>query len=208
MRRTRKYLVAAVLVALRLGTTAAHAADENAPSETIIIASPEDYADTPWAKLNIPAGTKLITSQAGGKKLRRLEFAGGVSFSELEDGSTVSIDRGKGGAILCSWGLYAAIKNNLDKCHPEETELRRHLELAIEKIETFIVANSLTPVTKAQLKIDLQGLLGQAPDQCRGDMSGMTQHFISRKAELLETFQKSVDDYLATPRPPVINPCL
>ena len=206
----KKALIAIVFLAQSYAYfSIAHAVENNTTSETVIIKSPEDYANTPWAKLNIPAGTKLITHKTeSGKQLYSLEFAGGVSISELENGGSLSIDNSKGGAVMCAWQIYAGMKNTMDKCHPEETELRQNFGLAVEKLERFIVANSLTPVTKIELEDALQKQFDKMPDQCTGEANKMAEKFISKKSEFLEKFQKSIDDSLAVPRPPVINPCL
>lgn len=208
MRIVRRNFATALLVSLYVYSPIV-CAMESTPSETVIIKSSEDYANTPWAKLKIPAGTKLITRKTeSGKELRSLKFVGGVSISELEDGGILSMDNSKGGAVMCAWEIYATMKNTMDKCHPEETELRQNFDLAIEKLEKFIVANNQTPITKTEIETDRQKKRDMLPDQCKGETDEMTKYFLANKSEFLEKFQESIDASLAIPRPPVLNPCL
>ncbi len=196
----------AVLAIISCLHMTSHASADNAPSEVVIIKSPEDYAKTPWAKLNIPLGTKLLTRKIDNdKELHRLEFVGGVSMWELEDGEILSVDHSGGGAILCLQFIYVDLKNMMDKCRPEETEIRETLDLAIEKIENFIVTNSLSPVTKAELENARQTSRDKFPVQC--ELYSEVEGLIPKKTEL-ERFQKSIDASIATPRPPVIETCL
>jgi len=171
----------------------------------IIIKSSEDYADTQWAKLNIPIGTKLlINTVKDGSKLYKLEFAGGVTIEELENGSTLSVDMSKGGAVLCAWDIYAHIKNTLDICHPEEKELRRNIDLIVHKVNNFIVANSLEPITQTELEKIISEKGNDTSIQCQSEI---TERILFYKSEMTK-LQALVDESLATPRPPVLNPCL
>lgn len=182
----------------------AHAATGNDASEIIIIKSPKDYADTPWAKLNIPPGTKLsIRKTESGKELHYLEFEGGVSISEGEDGSILGMDDSKNGAVLCWWGIYTSIKAVLDECHLEETEFRKEIDLVVEKLKNFIVANSLSPVTKSELTDYVQNERKKLHGKCENkEMEQFIKQFKSMP------LQKIIDESLAVPRPPVTNPCL
>lgn len=205
---TRTHLLAAFLLISSACLPMASAAEGNSHVQKITIKSPADYAKTPWAKLNIPAGTKLLTRKAeNGKELHRLEFAGGVTIEELEEGGTLSMDNSKGGAVMCLWDIYATIKSSVDKCYPEEKEMRQNFELGMDKLEKFIIANSLTPVTKE----DLDNALKKKQDnvaQCPPETDKIAKNFVAKKTEMMAKFQKSIDEALIVPRPPVLNPCL
>jgi hypothetical protein len=192
-------------------------AQESKIISSVIIKSAKDYANTRWAELNIPVGTKLITTKSpDGKVLSQLEFEGGVTISELEKGGTLEIDYNKSGAIMCGWGVYRHLKLLMDECHRDEIEVREKLDVAVSRYKDFIVANSLRPVTRAGLEDEFQKLISDSlqrsgkitPDICKGDFDNFAQQILSQKSYWLEHFDKSLDESLATPRPPVINPCL
>jgi hypothetical protein len=205
----RKNLLAVFFLCSYLYAPIANAAEGGmANAKTLIIKSSEDYANTPWAKLRIPAGTKLITYQSkSGKELHNLEFVGGVSISELENGDILSVDN-NGGGVMCAWEISADIRTTLEKCYPKEKELKQNFDLVIEKLKNFIVANNLTPITKEELENDLQKKRKDFPDRCTANVRGMAEKLVLHKYEFIKEFQKSTDAFLATPRPPVFNPCL
>ncbi len=176
---------------------------------TVTIKSPEDYASTPFAAWRIPAGTKLLTHiPAKGKALHTLEFPGGVTMEENESGSLMGSDHSGKGAVMCTWMIYASIKGEFDACHTEEKEWRSQLDIAAEKMENFILANSLTPVTKESLVKNLDQERQKAARRCGRTKEDFAQSFITKKADILPKFQLGIDEMLAVARPPVTNPCL
>jgi len=206
-----------VLSVFLLFHSAVSMAQESEVINSITIETAKDYANTRWAELNIPVGTKLITTKSpSGKVLRQLKFAGGVTISELEKGGTLEMDHNVGGGIMCLWGLYRNVKLLMDECHREETEVREKLDVALSRLKDFIVANSLTPVTLSGLEDQFQKHIAESlqrtgkkmPDICKGGGAQIALQFLSTKSSWLEHFPKTLDVLLATPRPPVINPCI
>jgi hypothetical protein len=77
---------------------------------------------------------------------------------------------------------------------------------AIDRIDDFIVANSLIPVSKAELQKGAASRRENVSQLCRSDgLAGMVKAFGSISHD---KFMSSVADLLSVPRPPVMNPCL
>lgn len=114
-------------------------------------------------------------------------------------------------AVLCAWQIYVAVKLAADVCFPDShAELRQDLTDAVGRIKRFIVANSLTPVTDADLDAYVQHEAQQAAKRPR---SASVTELCSGSLKELEDEghakrRSEVDDLLAEPRPPVMNPCL
>ena len=206
-----------ILIVFLLVHSVASVAQEGKIISSVTIQSAKDYANTRWEGLNIPAGTRLnMIMSPSGKVLRQLEFAGGVTISELEKGGTLEIDHSKGGGIMCGWGLSRHLKLFMDECHRDEIEVREKLDIAVSRYKDFIVANSLRPVTQAALEDEFQKNISDGlqrsgktmPDICKGDFDKFARQILSQKSYWLEHIDKSLDESLATPRPPVNNPCM
>ncbi len=164
-----------------------------------------------WEEISKRPDVKITTEN--GRKTAH--FASGVSMTGEHKGA----DRSGKGAVLCGWEMYVAIRNMVEICsHPEESEIIKNLNYAIEKTNDFIVANSLHPVTKADLEKGIKArLIGLKEDmsmleeydirqECSsGHAAEMKQRMISLSSE---EFRKAVDDFLSIPRPPVMEPCL
>jgi hypothetical protein len=177
-----------------------------------------DLKGTPWENLKVPMGTKFsIRKDSNGKEFKSLEFPGGVSIYETEHG-IVSVDNSGYGAVMCAWGIYSNLRNAMDIC-PESLDenLKKQIDIAIQRINDFIIANSLSPVTQEQLEErsrkdlkDWQNRRSKMSEEmrnkeCSGDIVNIIQSLKNRPTKEL---QDSVDKLLSIPRPPVINPCL
>lgn len=179
-------------------------ANLHAEEKTIIIQSETDYANTPWAKLKIPAGTKLITNDLGA---RRLEFKNDVSITDQGGGEMLGIDNSKTGAVLCLWQILVPVKASMDTCYPEKKQVRATMDQIVENLKVFIMANSLSPVNEADLDKYIQKRQQDMQGTCARENKHMTR-FSNMSEEKLEELKKGIDASLALPRPPVLNPCL
>ncbi len=164
-----------------------------------------------WEEISKRPDVKISTEN--GRKTAH--FSSGVSMTSKHKG----VDRSGKGAVLCGWEMYVALRNMVEICSPsEESEIMKNLNYAIEKTNDFIVANSLHPVTKADLEKGIKARLIVLKE----DMSMLEEydirqecssgHAAQAKKRLIslssEEFRKSVDDFLSIPRPPVMEPCL
>ncbi len=156
-------------------------------------------------------GTEIVKRTENGAEVVEIR-RGGVTVV-IRDGQQVGTDTSRHGAVLCSWEMMVGLKAAADICFPQEfTEVSELLGEAIAAYDTFIVANSLTPVTKADLE-------ARAEERARRLKAG-GQACLNMRRDLLEPFaerlktrsraevMRSVAEALSVPRPPVMNPCL
>lgn len=157
------------------------------------------------------SGTDVIQRSEDGSKILAVR-RGSVTLL-LEDGNIVGFDSSPHGAVLCAWEITVGIKTAIDVCFPGEfTELASLLDEEIGMLDDFIVANSLTPVTKAKLQARLgerRGRIEPGSNHCRT----MRQSFIEPLVAHLQStsraeLRRQIDQTLAVPRPPVMIPCL
>lgn len=172
-------------------------------------------------KITVTEKPELSTSsnpKSNGKTYRKATFTGGVVIQEV-DGGIVGWDISPHGAVLCGWEIYTTIKNTAEACSSEEkNEFKDNINYAVNKFNDFIVANSLTPVSKNELEEKIQkrfleqkeALSKMSKDEfqqtCSSDFIVGTRKQIKSMSQ--EKFRKSIDDALSVPRPPVMNPCL
>jgi hypothetical protein len=122
------------------------------------------------------------------------------------------------GAVLCSWLIWIDLRNEIDLCYPTEfRQVRANLSEAIDVANDFIVANSPTPVKKAELEAFIEKRLAKT----RADLAAGKQTVIDCKNKNTRThwlepmskqshedFRRQVDDFLSVRRKPLMNPCL
>jgi hypothetical protein len=158
-----------------------------------------------------------MKKNSDGKDLRTAAFSGGVVITEQEDGSVLGMDNTGHGAIICAWGLYTEIKNWLDKCGTEEEKkLQEIVSSYVERLNDFIVGNSVMPITKQDMGVKSkaradffnQKIPAVTGDDLRQqcDSSGIVT-FVNAMKTQPEFFNDSIDKMLSVPRPPVMNPC-
>lgn len=135
--------------------------------------------------------------------------------------ATVTIDIDKDGmlgvdrdtAVLCLWNEYTKLHIGADYCFPDnEREMREDFADAVERFKDFIVANSLTSVRRSDLDAYVAkrraDFLAQAPKADPGaPRCPRTDLFTDYRADGREKRRAEVARILATPRPPVMNPC-
>lgn len=160
-------------------------------------------------------GTEVISGRAtDGTEIVTIKRAGVEVI--LQGDREISIDRARP-AVLCTWGLAVEAKIAADLCYPNEyTKVSKMLSDYVDAANNFIVANSLRPVTKADLeksiaqrraemaaRIEKHGVSSARKSVCQGQ--GQLLAAWSREPE---KFRQELWEGLAVPRPPAKNPCL
>jgi hypothetical protein len=158
----------------------------------------------------LPGAQTTTTKSTDGSEVTEVKLPNGVVFHrERRNGetSTYGADLSGHGAVMCAWRIYNGLAAALESCPEYRNEpLKADLADAIDRINDFIVANSLSPVTKAELERTAAAAMKEnVPRLCQsGDLAGML-----KSAGLAhDRFMSSVADLLSIPRPPVTNPCL
>lgn len=176
-----------------------------------------------WDALAKRPDAKVIDGVSDkGEATRRIELASGVSFSLERHGdriSSVGTDTSGRGAVQCSWEIYVGVRAYTEACFPgEDRSFEADLDNAIDRMNDFIVENSLVPVTKAQL----QDAVGLRKRQAIESVSGPSEDDRRKRCEanavgpMASAFRSTSHDkrvstlntLLSVKRPPVMNPCL
>jgi hypothetical protein len=163
-----------------------------------------------------------------GTEIRKVMLPGGVLLEmELTDGKIqiATFDQSGHGAVLCAKGIYQRVRVALDACQDVENErVSRLVDEALDRMDHFILSNSIEPVTMSQLQERDQTKLRKLRNDLIGE--GASGKLKSCKAEVPERvqfparlvsafdetsdeeFRAKVDDLLSVPRLPAMNPCL
>jgi hypothetical protein len=158
-----------------------------------------------------PGAQTTTTVHEDGSEDTEVTLPNGVVFHQVrrnDNTQTFASDVSGHGAVLCSWGIYVALEAALEICPEYRNEpLKAELADAIDRINDFIVANSLSPVTKTELEKRAASSRRDVSQLCQPDspVAGMLKSFQSMPHD---KFMSSVADLLSVPRPPVMNPCL
>lgn len=120
-------------------------------------------------------------------------------------------DKSGKGAVLCTWSLYLSTRNLAAACGLPRAPTDDALDRAIAEIDDFILANSsLRPDRTA-----LERFKRDAADSelARARQSGLDNACSNDMVKFLRSLppakiEASVKELLATPREPVMNPCL
>ncbi len=185
--------------------------------------APDPNWGTPWDAMLGKPGTKVVYGKdASGNETRELRLASGVTVTQIRHGKqvqNVENDVSGHGAVMCAWGIYLQLREQLESCNASGNEpLKKNLDTAISRIGDFIVANAVPPMSKA----DVDGMLQQRLGVVRKEAAGLPQAQKDRQCKAGETtgtlqklrtmpqaqWDSSLNDLLAVPRPPVMNPCL
>jgi hypothetical protein len=180
---------------------------------TLAACGGRDRSELDLAALAKQPGTEVIRRAEGGKEIVEIR-RGGVVITREHGIAIAAVDRSGHGAVLCAWRIYVDTLAALDVCQPgAHEELRQDLIQATEAIADFIVANSLTPVRKA----DLEAYIAKrrAETQAQRDSAGKicSPEFLEDSLPKMEAVphaerQAETVDMLSVPRPPVLDPCL
>jgi hypothetical protein len=158
-----------------------------------------------------PGAQTTTTMNNDGSEDTVVKLPNGVAFHQMRrngETRTFGSDLSGHGAVLCSWEIYVALAAALEICPEYRNEpLKADLAYAIDRINDFIVANNLFPVSKAELEKRAASRREDASRLCRPDSpaAGMLKSLGSVSHDKLVS---SVADLLSVPRPPVMNPCL
>lgn len=146
---------------------------------------------------------------------------------ERKDGKIkiATFDQSGHGAVLCAKGIYQLVRAALDTCQDvENVRVSRLVDEALDRMDRFILANSIEPVTMSQLQERNQAMLRKLRNDLTGpDISGKLKSCkadvperVQLPARLVsgfdetsdEAFTARVDDLLSVKRLPAMNPCL
>ena len=172
------------------------------------------YAPATGQKVNLdtiaaqPGAQTTTTINNDGSETTVVKLPNGVVFHQgRRNGKTwiVGTDHSGHGAVLCSWEISVVLAAALEICPAYRNEsLKDSLASAVDRINDFIVANSLFPVSKAEL--EKRAASKREARLCRSSgVAGMLKSFGSVSHDEL---MSGIADLLSVPRPPVMNPCL
>jgi len=144
--------------------------------------------------------------------------ATGPVSAQSSSPSPPEVDTSGKGAVLCTWLIMVEVRNAIDLCFPGEYQtLRRQLSEALDATNDFIVTNSPTPTTKAELEAAIAERAKKSRDELanrRGAIAD-TQYCRTHKDLLVpmtaqsdEEAKRWLADFLSVPRKPLMNPCL
>ena len=152
-----------------------------------------------------------VTLQRNGVSIRSTRQSGQVR--------TVGVDQSGHGAVLCLWRIYIQARSSLDLCLPNQyPELRREMDGTIGRINNFIAANSLVPISAqavaaaiaaqdAAIKTQLQAMgPGGLAKVCAAPAATQLATALAHQSQAER--QRFVADLVSVPRPPVMNPCM
>lgn len=167
-----------------------------------------------------PLDLDVIAKQPGTEVIRqgdKVEIKrAGVTVTIDKDGET-SLDH-SGKAVLCYWNMAIAAKISADLCYPGEfAELSKEMGERITAMNDFIVANSLRPVTKAELEKRIAERFAKAaagikaagvpPAENKVCQQQREEDLIPLSADLAR-YREEFKEVVAVPRPPAFNPCM
>jgi hypothetical protein len=180
---------------------------------TIVNPTQSDLSGTRWENMKLPSGTKLVISEPEAGKMRTsLIFPAGVVM--LEEG--INVDNSGHGAVLCSWEIFLDVRAALENCASEEDKkLKKVVDNSIGRINDFIVANSLTSVTKNEVERSAREKIARERKQFavmskEGQKKACSSNFLQHFTRYVSDgkFEQEINELLSVPRPPVLNPCL
>jgi hypothetical protein len=140
--------------------------------------------------------------------IRIIELPSGIRVIEThKDGKITSVatDNSGYGAILCNWEIYVTMRNLLDVCYPQQYATRKkELDTNIDRINNFIVANSMEPLTKELIELAAKKRIPNEKSCNETEAKNMLHKYIVISKEDL---MHGTDILLSVPRPPVFDPC-
>jgi hypothetical protein len=174
-----------------------------------------------WDAVAARADAKVIDGVNNeGEPTRTIKLSSGVEYSLERHGDKISVldgDISGHGPVQCFWEIYVTMRVHIGACSPgEDPKLEADLDGALDRINDFIVENSLVPITKPQLTDAIlkrkQRALGQSQEdrrrQCDAEDAGGFTGFVKRTMADRDKWIASVNDLLSVKRPPAMNPCM
>jgi hypothetical protein len=187
-------------------------------------------AETELSEADIDAlaqqpGTEVTRTQEGDTQSIQIHRAGVVVSIQRKGNQTQTVgqDNSGHGAVLCMWKFYIGFRQGLNQCFPGQyPEFREDLDYAIGAMNDFIVANSLSPTSKAEVEAAVAALeargqkqfddgraqLGAEELQKRCGASNFGQMIVKMTEMTREQRRRQIVELLSVPRPPVMNPCI
>ena len=157
---------------------------------------------------------KVVAQTApDGSVTRILDMGGNVSITCTADGC-MGVDMTESGAIGCTFAIMVDLQTVVRACPGVlSPERQTAFDQLYEKVGKFVAANAVPPRSWGVLTADLDGQMSAAmaeytPEACveaATEGSDIQQFFMMFTAPKTLT---GFDAVLATPRLPVINPCL
>ena len=169
--------------------------------------------ETSWDKVIDQPGVNVkITEDKKGNAIREITLPHNVIITEERRGdhiSTLEVDGSGNGAVICGWELYTAVRRDIEKCPSNQYgQMKQKLDGYIDRINAFIVANSIDPVTQSQLDEQVRKRIVSAK-KCNASGTFNKALQSNEKRELfIKTLDDAVNKMLSVPRLPVLNPCL
>ena len=157
--------------------------------------------------------TEVVRRTEGDRQIVEIR-RGGVVITEENGVVKSALDNSGHGAVLCAWKVSVDILAALDVCVPgQHPALRQDMADAVAKIADFIVANSLTPVSKSELERYVAQRHAETERQRDASGKACSPEFLDDslpKLEAIPSAQRRAEtaNLLAVPRPPVMEPCL
>ena len=142
----------------------------------------------------------------------------GVFFRRQRRGSKdewIGDDESGHGAVMCSWMIYVTLRAALNDCPADRfVDLRADLDQGLVAMEAFIVANSVTPTSVAELRGKAAAeevrrraaVPSSGPRVCASGEVGTMITAVNGMGG--QARREMVDKLLSVPRWPVSNPCL
>jgi len=157
-----------------------------------------------------------------GEATRRIDLSSGVSFFLERHGDQITstgIDNSGRGAVQCSWEIYVGVRSYTEAClSGEDRGFEADLDDAIDRMNDFIVENSLVPVTKSELQDAArqreqhvkQTVGGQSDDDRRKlcEANPIRPMSSALRSASHDSRVSILNKLLSVKRPPVKNPCL
>ncbi|WP_230167404.1 hypothetical protein [Roseomonas sp. CECT 9278] len=119
------------------------------------------------------------------------------------------------GGVLCAWSIYIVIQRVGAVCFPEERTFQTTIDESVRRLDEFIIVNM--PTSRQALEVArTSGLRASGVDEglaqrCTPgdrrlrDIFALHRQLRSRAPDLMRA---EIDQLLATPRRPSMNPCL
>jgi hypothetical protein len=176
----------------------------------------------PWGKdydalAHRPGAKVAMDKDAEGNPARTIVVPGQISVVQVRKGKTVLTaeeDISGHGAVVCARDKVIQMRGLLEACGTDEdAEREGAMDDSITRINRFIAANSVTPVTLHALEIDAGQRIALVSKEIlkhpRAACHTPAQRRWLKKIDALtaEKIEDSTDDLLSVPRPPVLKPC-
>lgn len=173
----------------------------------------------PWidyARLLEENSSRVITTiDESGQVTRQIDFGDGVVVTCTKDGC-VGMDMN--GAVGCAWSIYSALRAVAEVCNIPE-ERMAGLVAAHRRLTTFVATNAVPPRSEAEIEgyhrreVELYrtGQGADGPLDCAEATAPGSDVMLMLEGvtgQLANEATSEIDTLLASPRLPVMNPCL